>query len=415
MNHARLTGVASCSAAACHNAGGIQGSARNEYGTWASHDRHAQAYSVLFDERSRRIQNNLDPKLNAHENTLCLKCHVSQDHETERLSPGFEVADGVHCENCHGAAQGWLTQHYLPGWGVASDAAKSRWGFKNTKSLLVRAQSCVECHVGSPRTGADVNHDLIAAGHPRLNFEFSNHLALYPRHWSLSADKQRYPDFEARAWAIGQVVSAKQALVLLAWRAEHAPWPELAEYNCFACHQALRSETRRNQPHSPERPLGRPGWNRWYLGLLPKLDGDEELGLGRLQELMGALGSKPEKVVQEARAVAGRLDTMIDILDRYPLTAAETQAVLFSITQDKPSAAAATWDDAAQRYLALTALHQALDDLRPTDARRTQLRHGLERLRESLQFDKGYDSPKRGFDPARVIKLWESLEQQPGP
>src|SRR5207253_2017930 len=96
------------------------------------------------------------------------------------------------------------------------------------------------CHVGGPsedgRPPRDVDHDLIAAGHPRLEFEFSGSLANLPAHWS-EKGRNAAPDFPARAWAIGQVASAGAALELLGDRARAAEqqsgrWPEFSEYDC---------------------------------------------------------------------------------------------------------------------------------------------------------------------------------------
>src|SRR5437870_3137050 len=56
----------------------------------------------------------------------------------------------------------------------------------------VRAETCAGCHVGAPAgLGAplrDMNHDLIAAGHPRLNFDYATYLRALPPHW---AEKDR--------------------------------------------------------------------------------------------------------------------------------------------------------------------------------------------------------------------------------
>src|SRR5438105_3184372 len=53
-------GVSSCASVACHNAKGPAGTKMSEYSTWA-HDKHADAYSVLLDPRSKRIERNLHP------------------------------------------------------------------------------------------------------------------------------------------------------------------------------------------------------------------------------------------------------------------------------------------------------------------------------------------------------------------
>lgn len=421
----RLMGVASCSAAACHNYNGPQGTKRSEYSTWIDHDQHARAYSVLFSEQSCRITKNLKAELPAHENTLCLKCHVSQSIETDRLSPRLEIADGVHCENCHGPAEGWLTTHYLPSWQGLSETDKIALGFKPMKDLLTRAQSCVDCHVGSPRTGADVNHDLIAAGHPRLNFEFSNYLAIYKRHWSLAEDKQRYPDFEARAWAIGQVVSAKQALELLAWRAENKdgarPWPELAEYDCFACHQGLTEKVKRTEPTSPLRPLGRPAWNTWYLAsprALAVAEGNRPdrvlASLDQVQLQMKDLGANRHRAQMEAGAAAEALEDWMRGLDHQPADPTRSRGLFVTLLQEDPHRAAGTWDSSAQRYLVLVALYRAMRDQGSLGVATPEVKACLDCLHGNLMFEAGLDSPARGYDPGRVVPILETLRGLPG-
>ena len=64
-----------------------------------------------------------------------------------------------------------------------------------------------------------------------------------------------------------------------------------------------------------------------------------------------------------------------------------------AIRRDDQKLALANWDGAAQVYLALAALYNALGD-----ADRGQLRDALKLTAKQLQFPKGYDSP-RGFEP----------------
>ena len=100
------------------------------------------------------------------------------------------------------------------------------WGLRDTKDLTSRAAICAGCHVGEHSadglTVRDVNHDLIAAGHPRLNFEFSAFLDNMPAHWDekdenagAAGPSRRAADFPARAWAIGRLTTIKAALALL--------------------------------------------------------------------------------------------------------------------------------------------------------------------------------------------------------
>src|SRR5262245_182944 len=198
----KLQGVASCAAAACHNGNGPRGSKGSEYTTWATADPHSRAYTALFDEPARRIPEHLnrheppEARRPAHENELCLRCHGVDPAQGPRWKE-FKV-DGVGCESCHGPAEKWKAVHYLPGWKDRSD--REQLGFLDTKDLAVRAESCVACHVGSPNR--EVNHDLIAAGHPRLRFDLGAYLANYPKHWSDARDKAGRPALEAQVWAI---------------------------------------------------------------------------------------------------------------------------------------------------------------------------------------------------------------------
>src|SRR5207247_703944 len=179
---------------------------------------------------------------------LCLKCHATNDGNLASTGERFALADGVGCEACHGPSQKYLTVHYLSGFKEQSPEEKeTRYGLKNTKNLVKRAELCVTCHVGNETK--EVNHDLIAAGHPRLNFELAGYHGIYHKHWSDLDEKSRNKDYYARLWLIGQLVSSKSALDLLAVRAETAnegnpekrrPWPEFSEYACYACHKDLK-------------------------------------------------------------------------------------------------------------------------------------------------------------------------------
>src|SRR5262249_36477726 len=164
-------------------------------------------------------------------------------------------ADGVGCESCHGPSARWLGPHTTIDWRQESRPVKEGLGLYDTKTLARRAEICAGCHVGDrSRNGLparDVNHDLIAAGHPRLTFELASYLDNVPAHWDEQDENsgpvgpnQRAKDFSIRAWAIGQWASENAALDLTAGRAEvpGAPWPELSEYDCFACHHDLRDD-----------------------------------------------------------------------------------------------------------------------------------------------------------------------------
>ncbi len=212
-------GSISCAAASCHG-GGRPGRVGSEYTTWIEKDPHSRAYSVLFNDVSRNIARNLqfvaksDKIIPAHQNALCLKCHaldidavplvpadaVSFKSETGPGHAGL-VLSGVGCENCHGGAGDWLTTHYQPSFLALTTKESGAAGLYPTKDLSFRVAVCARCHVGG--SDREVNHDLIAAGHPRLAFEYTSFQRHpnYQPHWKERAFGK---DFEARAWVIGQ-------------------------------------------------------------------------------------------------------------------------------------------------------------------------------------------------------------------
>jgi hypothetical protein len=407
-------GVSSCTAAACHNGGGPKGTKGSEYTTWLTYDQHAKAYLVLLTDRSRIIERNYrnlaDAKAARPEaDETCLKCHATD----AKVGPSEQAesvrADGVSCEACHGAAERWLTIHYLTGFKEKSDEEKLQYGMRPTKNLLYRAKMCVECHVGSP--DRDVNHDLYAAGHPPLHFECSAYMAAMPRHWSEREDKGRYPDFEARVWALGQVASAQTALDLLSRRAADAskPWPEFAEYNCYACHHELRSKSWR---HKPDHYLGRlPGalpWGTWFTPMLRHaaegaVSSSEVKGLEQLlceigQEMQKPLPDRGE-VARRARSLTGRLNQMLADVEKARYEPVSLQRLYQAIDRERP-ALKEGWDGATQRFLALAALYHGLVDLDPA-RRDTALRDSLKATAKELAFPPGFDSP-REFSPKRL-------------
>jgi hypothetical protein len=312
--------AASCAAASCHG-GSTPGRPGGEYTTWADttapgpHDPHARAYRVLFNDTSARISRLLG-RPPAHRDALCLKCHAEPG-----VGPAA-VAAGVGCGSCHGPAEKWLTAHYQPGWHGLSNRRKwDHYGFVPTKNLVARTLTCAACHVGA--ADREVNHDLIAAGHPRLNFESARfHFSpAYRKHWR---ERTPQPDFEVRAWAVGQVASLRAATDLLRARAERAedgaaPWPEFAGLACYSCHQPVGTGEPRRAGRPARRGVGRAGWEVWYTAaadaafarsadLFPGVPPAEVEELRPLRELAAKPYPDPTAVAAKARAVVADLD-----------------------------------------------------------------------------------------------------------
>jgi hypothetical protein len=373
-------------------------------------DKHLEAYTVLLSDRSGRIEKNYRglaslQEAHAEMDVTCLRCH-SMDAKAAAKGVAIATADGIGCERCHGPAERWLGEHFVRGWEQKSAAEKAALRFFPTKDLIARGRLCADCHVGSP--GQAVDHDLIAAGHPRLNFEYAAYLDLMPVHWSRREEKARYPDLEARVWAIGQVVSAEMALELLADRAkrETKPWPEFAEYDCCACHHGLKPDSpRQARPGSRELPGSMP-WSTWYYVMLPRaLDMERKVSdaahvqgaLRELQKSMRNPGADRGQIAEQAHRAARRLSAYLVLAGAGdPVSPRE---MFDTIAKDQCPTQETSWDSATQCYLALAALHRAMLDRDPGQ-RGLRRREGLQRMAEQLRFAPAYDGPS-AVDPIK--------------
>ncbi len=429
-SNCKVLGVASCASMACHNGNGPRGSKGSEYTTWIAVDPHGRSYKSLFKEESKRMNDNLSKHdtsyqqyKHASDNPLCLKCHAMGDGVAKNLQ-----ADGVGCERCHGPAEKWKTTHYLDCFNRKTP------GFVDTRDLPKRARTCMKCHVGDK--DQEVNHDLIAAGHPRLRFEFGSYYANYPRHWR-DNDKDTDPGFEARSWVVGQLMSAQTALELLASRTagndpitkEAKPWPEFAEYKCAACHHGLSKPSFRQERDLKLADKGvrvRGGdlpWGTWYYKLLPILA--EQVGdvdAKKLQALRAALDQNlrkrlpPQaKVNEQAIEAAAIIGAWIEKVKNRPLTRDQTQDLFASLAR-QDALIRSGWDGGTQVFLGLAAAHHALCDLDRNFQARSTLRQPLLELRKNLRdsFDKDarrlYDSPLK-YDPKPLLKDLANLQK----
>lgn len=439
-----FVGVGGCSAANCHGGDGTNGTVGSEYSIWIQDDKHAEAFSVLYNETSRRMAKLLKLDKPAHQAELCLNCHAPQndppfsgDHGHGDLSA---LLDGVSCEACHGAASDWLGPHVRHDWAKKSSEEKASLGFRETKNLWNRSKVCADCHVGEP--GRDVNHDLYAAGHPRLFFEMSAFHANMPAHWDRNDDRQRTgPDrdqssFEAKLWAIGQLASAEAALDLLVHRADNARddfvlrdkeakypseetvpvWPEFAETGCFACHHNLDSPSWRQKRGYGSRNAGAYPWGTWLFPIIPTVAGaagaDDLAGadspLSKLTREMARPYPNQNTVNSNAKALQSVLAKSAQSIDGQQLTAEQIAGWMKGVSVVGTSASQQSWDGATQSWLSLTAIHQGLNDVsgstgQPSE-KTQQINASLEKIRSHLEFPKDFDSPKDfSSDPATEI------------
>ena len=318
-----VVGKAGCAATACHGGpahsltatptdGCWQGSATH----WEACDPHQRAYSLLTDKPVRPVRHSADSSRKglgwrglATEESRCLACHTTPSLATDR-APVEVRREGVSCEACHGNARSWQYAHTV----------RAEWphpGMTRLNDLGVRAKTCAGCHVGAPAADGDplrdMNHDMIAAGHPRLEFDFGEHHRRLPMHWlerdRSKTDAPKRKVSESHLWLVGRVAQAEAACELLASRAERAsrnpndtgsPWPEFAEFNCVACHHTIPV------PDRDRKTDGRLTWQS--LGSFSRSGDPRTAPLADLAERLGTKRPpRPDELVAPATQAAAQL------------------------------------------------------------------------------------------------------------
>jgi len=369
----RLVGVASCTASGCHGGGKAGEIVGSEYNIWISEDPHAKAFSVLYDEASVRMLQLLDGKETVvpYQDDRCLACH-STTFAPPRDDHAPVISDGVGCEACHGPAERWLGPHVQ---GRLSAATKAQLGMWDTDQLSSRAKICADCHVGGPQR--EVNHDLIAAGHPRLQFELGAYFEALPKHWNENRDRGIHENqFDVRTWAVGQAISSQLALAQLARRATAGQaWPELSEWSCSACHHDLRDEQARQKKLADAgnlsgRSIAWDDWNhhlpRHYLRAIerafrlkstsgPTIEAEIEA----LQLLVQNTYSDRTAVAERAGKLATKLGNWAVLLEQATVDRRSLDSLSFFIAQHAAGAGHSSWSSSAQAYDALASMHQS--------------------------------------------------------
>src|SRR5271170_1312845 len=397
----KYVGPGSCSASACH--GGIQPRdttkvLQNEYSTWIVQDRHSRAYTVLNQPLAQRMAKILkigDPT----KAQKCLVCHALSVPAEERGTQ-FDIAEGVSCESCHGPAEKWLGPHVEAN---AKHADMVRLGLVDNKDLAIRSEKCLTCHLGAP--GLEVDHEMLAAGHPDLTFELDSFSSIEPPHWVEKApdSKTAIDDklFGVRIWSIGQATQLQQSMVRLARHARGPVWPEYTEMDCFTCHHSLtkpEDSWRQQEGYGTRRP-GNPPYNpaRYvvFRHLARSADAQTTTELETTLTEVSALVAElqPDRMVLAAKCdrgaeLAGELarkmrDTTYD--------RAQTEQLMREIANDSDGISLDGERSAEQAAMALDSLYLAYAKLGTPNP---DLKGNIDQMYRLLDNPSAYNAPK---------------------
>lgn len=411
-----VLGSQSCASASCHGGprpGVVSPRVKrgNAYPLWIENDPHAQSWRTFCSDESVAMMRRLKI-LDSNGDVVdqvgydnCLACHnstprYSQNADVSTSShslSSIESFDGLHlvglpshsdfqregvgCSACHGPSERWIGTHYQDGWNGETATVD---GFINADDLLTRARMCASCHVGDQ--DRDMNHDIIAAGHPALRYEFTTFHQRQPKHWrdEESGAAWRY---EAQLWLAGQIAAMDASLSLINSRASNgnpsyhgmtgiqsvSQWPELSAYDCAACHHTLgfANERRPDQPFSRKAAGMASSWNdigmRWLLEQRIRTGQAVDLDFQLLDAIEGLRKNMESNAVPNADTVSASASQVRRLLadwvdqvycvQRFEFEADDLAELVVFASGDTETYR--TWESTAQYYLAAAAARNA--------------------------------------------------------
>ena len=349
-SHDKSLGVASCASSLCHGAVETWKQSnvlQNEYVTWSRRDKHARAYSVLLNERSKDIMKRLGMKEAAHESALCLDCHAHNVPPAQR-GERFVLSDGVTCEACHGPAGRYVTSHVQRGAKRADNVAR---GLYPTQDHVARAKLCLSCHFGNAQKF--VTHKMMAAGHPRMSFELDTFTQIQPPHYRVDASHRADG---VRIWAIGQALGAHEILDILndPKRGRDGLFPELVLFDCHACHHPMGDK--RNAGARLGVGPGIIRLNDSSLLMVRQIarrigEGDNALS-GQIQRFHQAVASGNDALAQ-ARTLQQSIAQLVPKIGAYRFTEKDLNAILVGLIDDGLKGEYSDYQGAEQAVMAL--------------------------------------------------------------
>ena len=404
-----------------------------EMHTWFTHDKHKDATNVLSGERGRQMAKVLGYDVTTRRD--CVSCHgvwvADEKHaDPKTYKPGQRAKSGVSCVACHGAFREWVNEHAVvvgSRWQEFTRQEKEeQFGLRDLWDPAKRAALCLSCHVGNAEQGKVITHEMYAAGHPPLpGIEIVAFADAMPRHWETLTEKvtkrPQHRDFykkahgfdekqqgteQARMLAVSALVALRESARLTKWHAEQGgrkddAWPELAVFDCYACHHDLRSESWRRE-RGYRGPPGRPLLRPWPLALARLSAEQTEGGAGGLDAKYKALEAvlhrtpfgEPGDVAKAAGELDAWLDQRVRELNGRPFERDHSSRLLTSLAR-RGANETLDFDSARQLGWGLKSLYGEAHGKAPDPAVDDALRRLTEQLR--LELPKGQEEIVKEF------------------
>ena len=348
-------GAASCASSTCHGSTTVYKDSnvmQNEFSVWQESDKHARAFEILKQPASQAITRKLGLG-DATKAQVCLDCHTDNVPVALR-GEKFQLEDGVGCEACHGGSENWVSTHTNKN---ISHADNLKAGLYPTEEPIPRAKMCLSCHMGTK--DRMITHQIMGAGHPRLQFELDTFTWLNP-HYEIDEDYiKRKGEFNgARDWALGQGVAAKNLLEQLTDNktAYVGIFPELVLFDCHACHKRMGGNTWVSRPGTG---LG-PGVVRLndanlvtFRHVLSVVDPAAGVRLReQTRVLHRATTNSREATTSAANSLKNTIEDSLAKVSAYPFEAASLGRVLASLLRDAEAGDYSDFAGAEQAALA---------------------------------------------------------------
>ena len=290
-----------------------------------------------------------------------------------------------------------------------------------------RAEQCFACHVGNLDQGKVVTHAMFAAGHPPLpGIEIEHFVREMPPHWQYLNSKEQFEhrdayvenhfpflvgkssdeSYRTRAVVLGGVVALRENVELFLDLAARQQQPDLAAFDCFACHHELRTPSWRQGRGYLGRP-GRPAMREWPTALVKlgifhaatsngKFDRqryDDELAVfdEQMSQLHASLSARPygepERLIHEGHGLIDTLNQLILQLEQKQYDRREAIYLMKYLCRQAGADAHVRWhdyDSARQVGWALRSIYVGVAEKPANDA---QIQKALDELTELLRLD----------------------------